>query len=259
MTLRFLVVCEAAADFRVASDLADRVVRAHIDWLDESLLAGQREWCQFEPGRPFVLWNTDIRSRLDEWVRRRGGRSLRPRSRFGGLQGAPDAAAADKVLQFATLLAGTEALAGVLLIRDSDGDPSRRRGLEQARASDSQRPWPFQVVIGLAEPKREAWVLAGFEPRDGDERQRLDELRRELGCDPCTRSAELSARSPGSKRDIKRVLERLTGGDFNREEICWRCAPLASLIQRGEANGLASYLDEVERLLVPIFRSRRPV
>ena len=98
----------------------------------------------------------------------------------------------------------------VLLIRDCDDQPERRRGLAQASTREPGHAWPFHVVIGLAHPKREAWVLAGFEPRDPDEHARLTTLRSELGHDPCTSSDQLTARTPGSKRDAKRVVAYCT-------------------------------------------------
>jgi hypothetical protein len=42
--------------------------------------------------------------------------------------------------------------AAILLIRDSDGDRSRRKGLEQAREGS---PMKDRIVIGLCHPKRE--------------------------------------------------------------------------------------------------------
>ncbi len=43
MSLRFAVVHEAEADFRTATELADRVLVEAIDWLDEEMLADHRE------------------------------------------------------------------------------------------------------------------------------------------------------------------------------------------------------------------------
>ena len=44
MSVRFAVVHEADADFQTATELADRVLVEAIEWLDEDLLADQREW-----------------------------------------------------------------------------------------------------------------------------------------------------------------------------------------------------------------------
>lgn len=246
MTLRLLVVCEAHADFRVASELADRVFCARVDWLDEALLPALRSWTETEPERPFLRWQD-----LDRVAAARRLR-LRPRSRFSGEPGAADAAAADKALQLAALLSRDATPTVVLLIRDTDDQSDRRRGLAQASNPDAGRTWPFKVLIGLAHPKREAWVLAGFEPRDPDEHARLQTLRTELGHDPCDGSHQLTARTPGSKRDAKRILAFLTADDPQREAICWQETPLERLEARGEANGLAAYLGAVNAEIVPL-------
>ncbi len=252
MTARLLVVCEAGADFLTASELADRVLCASISWLDEGLLPSVRQWLEVAPGRPFVRWD-----KLDSVAQEHGLRRLRPRSRFGGEPGAADAAAADKALQLAAFIAGEQGIAGVLLIRDADGQPERGRGLAQARTLEGGRAWPFAVVIGLALPKREAWVLAGFTPRDGAERDRLAALRQELGHDPCTGASEITASSHGAKRDIKRVLRLLTEGDPQREADCWQTTPLPELSRSGQTNGLAAYLDELTRRIAPLLGSVR--
>lgn len=253
MTARLLVVCEAAADFRTASELADRVLCPDLSRLDEGRLASVRQWLEVAPDRPFVRWD-----KLDSVAQEYGLRRLRPRSRFGGEPGAADAAAADKALQLAAFIAGKQGLAGVLLIRDADDQPERGRGLAQARTLEAGRAWPFAVVIGLALPKREAWVLAGFAPRDAAERERLALLRQELGQDPCTASSQITASSHGAKRDIKRVLRLLTDGDLAREAECWQSTPLSELRQRGHTNGLAAYLDELVHRIVPLLGAANP-
>lgn len=249
MIARLLVVCEAPSDFRVATELADRVLCERIERLDEDLLSTVRLWLEVGPDRPFIRWD-----KLDSVAQEHGLRRLRPRSRFGGEPGAADAAAADKALQLAAFIGGKQGLAAVLLIRDADDQPERGRGLAQARTLDAGHRWPFAVVIGLAVPKREAWVLAGFEPQAPAEVERLARLRQELGHDPCAGASKIAARSHGAKRDIKRVLNLLTAGDGEREAVCWRVTPLARLVERGQSNGLAGYLDEVERHIVALVR-----
>lgn len=249
MTARWLVVCEAPADFRVASELADRVLCDRVSWLDESLLATVRQWRELAPDRPFIRW-----MELDRVAQEHGLR-LRPRSRFAGEPGAADAAAADKALILAMFLAREGPIEAVLLIRDSDGYAERGRGLEQARSHGTGSPWPFEIVIGLAHPKREAWALAGFEPQDATEQARLESLRQTLKLDPCAEPERLNDRSKGSARDIKRVLDVLTAEDFAREAHCWQHTPLERLIERGHANGLTRYLHEIETRLVPLLSS----
>ncbi|MFP2903893.1 hypothetical protein ACLESD_02230 [Pyxidicoccus sp. 3LFB2] len=139
----------------------------------------------------------------------------------------------------------------VLLVRDSDADPDRSdaQGLKQVR---EKFRWPFQVVIGTAHPKREAWVLAGFVPRTSGEEQRLQELRARLSLDPITASHELRASEHGAKKDIKRALDELTLKDGERERQCLEETPLALLEQRGQKNGLTAFLKEVRDRLVPL-------
>jgi hypothetical protein len=250
VTGTLLVICEARADFQIAADLADRIISSTLAEANTAALPAVRRWHESEPERPFIRW-TD----LDKVAETRGLR-LRPRSRFGGEPGAADAAAADKALLLAAFIARKDGLVGVLLIRDSDGYQERHTGLKQAHTTETGAPWPFGVAIGLAHPKREAWVLAGFEPQDAAEQGRLAELRREIGCDPCIRSHELTARTKGSKRDIKRILDHLTAANAAREAPCWQDTPLDHLRERGQSNGLAAYLAEIDEHIVPLLSPR---
>jgi hypothetical protein len=138
----------------------------------------------------------------------------------------------------------------VILLRDADKDGRRLEGYQQARASEL---WPFEVIIGVADTKRECWILAGFEPRDDAERALLERERKNLGFDPRSSGQELKASEDGAKRNAKRVLNALTGGDRDREDACLKEPSLALLKQRGATTGLARYLQEVEEQLVPLF------
>ncbi|AGP36079.1 hypothetical protein BE21_41360 [Sorangium cellulosum] len=167
---------------------------------------------------------------------------------FHGKPREPDAAMAEQALKLlATLDPPPDA---VILMRDADKLSRRREGFEQAR--DAQQ-WPFRVIIGVAHTKRECWILAGYEPRDDAERALLERERKELGFDPRSCAEQLTASEDGAKRDAKRVLHALTGGDQEREEACMKEPPLAVLKQRGAATGLMDYLDEIEARLVPHF------
>ena len=166
----------------------------------------------------------------------------------GGEPRKPDAAMAEKAL---ALLAMSEAPPdAVILTRDTDKEPARRDGYDQARRA---RHWPFAVIIGVAETKRECWILAGYEPRDDAERESLSRERKALGFDPRSSAEQLTASEKGARRDAKRVLDALTGGDPDREDACLEEPPLALLRQRGAKTGLALYLQELEERLVPLF------
>ncbi|KFA91060.1 hypothetical protein Q664_24755 [Archangium violaceum Cb vi76] len=136
----------------------------------------------------------------------------------------------------------------VVMMRDGDAQRDRA-GLEQAR---NDRSWPFQVIIGLAEPKRECWVLAGFEPRTADEADQLEKQRKRLSFHPVRDAHQLTAREHGAKKDAKVALDALTLGDKERERACLEETSLAVLEERGGKTGLAEYLKEVRERLVPI-------
>ena len=241
----FAVVCEARADQLTACGLADRVLLEGVDWLEEELLDSSRNWRGETPGEEFLKW-----ARVKDRAAERGIRT------FGRFDDRPDALSARKAL---LLLSDLEPRpAAVLLIRDSDGYADRKdgQGLKQARDA---APWPFKVIVGVAHPKREAWVLAGFQPRNQAESDRLQKLQKRLSTDPIRKSHELDAREHGAKTDIKRALgELIQEGDEDRELQCLRETEFEVLEQMGKDNGLAAYLDELRQRLVPILSGRAP-
>ncbi len=233
MSRRIAVVHEAEADFDTATELADRVLVEAIDWLDEHLIANQREWVAQEPGGRRLTWRS-----IPQLAR---AVSIRAHGHFGGVPGEPDAAAARRAIMY--LLVTIPELEAILLIRDQDDQPERRDGLEQARGHDRTG---MVIVIGLAVVEREAWVICGFDPADDDEKQKLEDERQNLGLDPRDRSHELTAcKNNLAKRSPKRVLRALSGGDADRERRCWRETTLATLRDRGAENGLVGFLHEV--------------
>lgn len=244
------IVCEAAADRETAAGLADRVLCAEVGWIEPEGLDSHRQWRGLEASEPHLLWR-EVRDRARHFGHTVHG--VKAHGHFSGRPGAPDALAARKALLL--LMSAAERPDAVVLVRDSDGDLQRRRGLEQAREGSD---WPFEVLIGMAHPMREAWVLAGFEPASDAERSTLEELRRELGGDPCEHASSLTARAEEAPRSAKRVLARLTRGDRDRERSCWTEGDLAILQSRGAATGLADFLEEIRARLVPLFAGRRP-
>jgi hypothetical protein len=243
-SVRIAVVCEDRADSKTATMLADRQLVETSDWLTPDLLEHVRRYIGADDARPFIKW-IDV-SRLAAEAPA-GGLRTRIMGRFGGEPGAPDAASARKILLW---LHARESLPeAVILVRDLDQEPRRLTGLRQARDTT---PWSFQVVIAAADPKREAWVLAGFDPAEKGEEQRLSELRQELGFDPCTDAHRLTAADELAKRSAKRVLAALVAEDAEREARCLEGAPLAMLRQRGQQSGLSDYLEEVRERLSPL-------
>ncbi len=142
-----------------------------------------------------------------------------------------------------------------MLIRDDDRQTERRLGLERARKFAQEKLREFKtVILGLAHPKRECWVLAGFDPRNEEETRLLGEVRQELGFNPCTAAEQLTATGDQDKKSAKRVLRELMRDDKNRQAECWTSTSLEILHQRGQQTGLADYLGELRSLLAPLFR-----
>lgn len=241
------VVCEARADQRTACNLADRVFVEQIDWLEPEMLETQRRWRGLSSEEGSYLKWAAVRTEAE----RVGLKGIF--GHFNGSPGEPDALIARRaLLLFAT---SDQRPAAVMLVRDSDGDSRRRVGLEQARGD---KPWPFEVVIGVAEPKRECWVLAGFDARDADEAKRLEKVVERLSFHPVQDAHWLTAREHGAKTDAKVALEELTAGEFEREQACVSETPLKTLEERGGLTGLSAYLKEVRERLVPLLSGHAP-
>ncbi len=237
MTLTFVMVCEAEADFRTASHLADRILCEAVDWIAPETLDAFRCWKGLDDSRPFVTW-----AQIADQATRAG---VRPAGHFAGEPGALDAHATRRAIRY--LQARKLTFDALFLIRDDDRKTARREGLDQARAESSLA---CPIVVGLAHVKRECWALAGFDPGNEAEQARLDALIRELSFDPRLQAERLATRQ--GERSAKRVLEILTGGDAEREADCWERAGLATLVDRGRATGLADYLEEVRTRIVPL-------
>ncbi|MBZ4413904.1 hypothetical protein K8640_37345 [Myxococcus sp. XM-1-1-1] len=225
----------------------DRMLRESIDWMEPEVLAELREWRGQTRGESYLPWK-EVHTRAK-------AANIRINGHFNGEPGAHDAFVARRAL---ALLRGygDAPIHAVVLVRDSDNDEAqRRKGLEQARAEVSSLG---PILIGIAHTKRECWVLAGFTPETDDEKARHQELRQELGFDPCLRAEELTAQQDGAKRDAKRVLKLLTHGVVDREHLSMMQATIQQLEERGRGTGLSTFLSEVREKLVPLWTGAPP-
>jgi len=241
VAISIAVVCEAPADQRTGCDLADRVFCLEIDWIEEEILVHLRQWRGLRSNEQCLLWK-DV-------PRLASPRGYYLAGHFDGERGELDARAMRRALY--VLKASEHPPDAVILLRDDDRKTRRRKGMQQAIA-ESKLEAP--VVIGLAHPKRECWVLAGFEPQNDREVQLLRSLKNTLGFDPVTRAERLTRKEPEETRSAKRVLDALTGGDWDRQAECWQRTDLGTLQKRGQATGLALYLDEIREKIVPLLR-----
>lgn len=247
--MRLVAFCEARGDFWLLSGLVDRVLReSGPTWVAESFETPEaiRRWQPDGLGRAYF----DLH-RLGEYEDRLGVRV--PHGHFDGRPGRAGALMARTVFWIVRTLHRrdpAEPIDAVVLVWDMDTQ-AEERSLGVAQARDEARSLvPFQIVCGLPDPEREAWVLAGFEPCDDRERTLLEALQREFGFSPVLHAIRLRGR--GGERDIKRVLRELTAEDANREERCWTEPSLENLRARGAETGLAAFLGEIETVLIPL-------
>lgn len=243
--MRLVLIVEAQADADAASILADRVfIESDAEWIDAETLPNLRQWTGVEPLTPHTRW-----MRLGTLAAQHGVRT------HGRGLGADGAAARKALLLVIQAQATADDIEAVVLVRDMDNQPERRTSMEAARDELADK-LAFQVAIAAPDPKREAWILHGYESQNDMEKALLADERKRLGFDPITNPERLRGdrrRGPDQEnRDMKLVVERLTEGDYERDCQCLETTPLAVLSERGQATGLSDYLDEVETRLLPL-------
>jgi hypothetical protein len=247
----FIVIVEDIADARTATTLAERILVEKVDWLEQEQLQYLFQWSGLEENTKHSCWK-DIKS-ITERAKESGLRLPRAMGRSGERKA--DGAASIKILKLIRVLQKNRKIKAVLFIRDLDNQPERREGIEQARLEHINREPKLEIIIGMADRMREAWVLNGFIPLNEEEKQSLVALKKQLNFDPCEKSHKLRSNSfEGSDRarNPKVVLTELTGGNKLREQQCWEDSSLELLQQRGHGTGLTAYLQEIEQRLIPM-------
>ncbi|MEH2409126.1 hypothetical protein [Nostoc sp.] len=255
--IEFIVIVESGADARTATKLAERILTEQIDWLEPGLIRHIFNWSGLQAGTEYSCWSdvTKIIDDAKDQLRYKPPRYLGHDSRSVPLK--TDGAASTKVLKLVDFLQKTRPIKAVIFIRDLDNQPERREGIEQARSEHINRQPQLKIVIGTANPKREAWVLNGFIPSNQEE-QILEEIKTRLNFDPCIESHRLRSTSyqePDRIRNPKVVVEQLTAKDMERERQCWEDTSLKLLCERGIYTGLTAYIQEIEQHLIPIIWS----
>jgi hypothetical protein len=256
--IEFIVIVESSADARTATKLAERVLVEKVDWLESDNLQYLFQWSGLQTGTEHSCWS-DISKIIDD------AKSLgyKPARFLGhGRDGVPykaDGATSIKIINLVRqFLQKTRQIRAILLIRDLDNQPERRKGIEQGRSEHINGQPKLEIIIGTADRMREAWVLNGFIPSNQEEERILVEIERELKFDPCLESHRLREKSLAGAnriRNPKVVVEKLTGGNMEREQKCWEETSLELLREQGVNTGLTDYIDQVEKRLVPIIQS----
>lgn len=247
-----LAVVEAPADLRRAALLLDRIISEKVDWVGDDL-DSIRQFVGLSIGERHLRWK-DIRARYKRSklppMNRRWLRSVRK---------LPDATPARKALLLSKKYRPDVDF--ILLLRDADGQRGKREALKQARGGEGGRsPWPFTVIIGLAEQEQEAWLLNGFEPRDDGERSRLKELRKTLGFHPCRGAHKLHSKGDTkqtAKPSAKRTLDELTNGSEERKLMCITDTDIETLCKNGDTTGLREYIGEIRERVIPVISGKQ--
>jgi hypothetical protein len=258
--IEIVVIVESKADADTARKLAERVLIEKVDWLEEDSLQYLFKWTGLELGTEYSCWK-DISAIVD-----RAKETGIPMPRFlgHGKTGAlkADGAAAMKIMNLVKLLHLKEKrkIAAVIFIRDLDNQSERRQGIEQARSEHEYRQPQIEIVIGIADRMREAWILNGFTPLNLEETKTLEQIKTKLSFDPCEEAHRLRSNSwaePDRSRNPKVVVEHLTGRNFIREQQCWAETDLEILRSRGNNTGLTEYLNEIEQRLISVLIGSR--
>ena len=237
-----IVIVESSADARTATKLGDRLLLEKVDWLEEEQLQHFFRWSGLEENTEHSCWK-DIKRIIEN-----SGVKM-PKTRRSSKNGATktDGAAARKILNFVSYLQKERQrqIKAVVFIRDLDNQTERKESIEKVRSEYSDRQ--FKIVMGMANRNREAWVLNGFIALNKSEEKILEEIKTELNFDPCEESHRLRSNSKEESermRNPKVVLEKLTGGDFERERKCWEEISLEILEKRGVSTGCLLYTSD---------------
>lgn len=243
--MKFVVVSEAELDFKVASELADRVIVQETHWMDESDLASMREWSGVEPGYAYLKLSA-MKS-----VESRVGFSPKVTGSFGEGPFYTTARRAMLIIEYVKEKQDLD-VGAVVFIADSDGDKERIAGIESAIANS---PWTFKSACALPHPSIEAWILVGFVPTTPEEETLLAQIRSDISLDP-TREPHRCNGPAGDPRNIKNITNRICSDDYERKRQCWSETALDELKNRSGETNLREFLDAVRDEFVPLFEHR---
>ncbi len=248
MTLRVAVFAEDRLGMTLARDLCDRaVVRAAgehgytwlVDlWEPPETRVTQRAWTGIDGVEPWTTWESAKNLAHTHRVVTHGHPGLKGYG-LEALRAARIAARFDPPPDL------------VVLCRDTDGSASLRRnaldGLALARVE-------LPVILAVAHPESEAWVVAGFFAANRAEEEIVRKLRSEHGFNPTAEPHRLTAGKRTDPHDAKRACEALfpDGTSSERAQRCWREAPLEDLERRGAETGLPEYLDDVTQAVMKL-------
>jgi hypothetical protein len=237
-TADIVLILEGSSDLRVVRGLAERaLLEATTDFVPDFFT-----WRGLELHQPYLPWQN-----VDAELQQR--RMTRLYGKFNGLEGSPYAFRT----RHALLLAHYANPLAVVLVCDADNQPERLLGLQQARDSHFADHYP--VVVAVANPCREAWLVCSFAPQNDVEKNLLETLHQELSFHPCLQPERLNTQAV-HVRNAKSVLNRLTNGSLEREQQILELAIFSHLLAHGQNCGLTAFLEEVKSRLAPLLGIR---
>ena len=237
-TADIVLILEGNSDLRVVRGFAERaLLEATPDFVPDFFV-----WRGLESHQPYLRWQD-----VDVELRQR--RMTRLYGKFNGLEGSPYAFRT----RHALLLAHHASPLAVVLVCDADNQPERLLGLQQARDSHFADHYP--VVVAVANPCREAWLICAFTPQGDADRTLLETLQQELSFHPCKEPERLNTQA-GHVRDAKTVLSRLTSDSPEQEQQILELTVFSHLLEYGQNCGLTAFLEQVQSRLAPLLGVR---
>lgn len=248
-TNAIFLLAEAQADAETVTCIADRLLLQHAPSEEErecgqnsAWLKSKREWKGMEAESNYTKW-TGIKELAKQHRIRVLGRGGMDRDIFR------------KAILVAEAVRG-ENPRWMVVSRDLDTQhpDERRESLEHIREEYRIQGW--QIVLAVARPFREAWVLHGFVPGSREEEAALKEERAKLGFDPTLSPERLTAQNETAKQNAKRVLSSLLAAARNRrdrEQTCLEQTPLSTLLEKAGktgGSGLIGFCKDFEEVLL---------
>ena len=246
-SIQFGIVAEAASDARRGRMLVDRAIReaeptqSFLDGLDVDLF---RRWVGLFDDEDFLDIH-DVPSLARE-------HRLTSLGHFSDEKAAKDAHLVRKTLMLFKRL--RREIHALVILRDTDGlQEQTEQGFEQAITRTAV---PFPVLRGLPHEAMESWLLAGYQPANGQEQQVLDEIRQDLGYWPNREPHRLSHKKHVKHSAKTAVWDKLCDASSDTlvrlEERCLVESDRHTLEKNGKAAGLTGFLEVIKDDLVPL-------
>lgn len=237
---------EDEAHHFVVTELTDRVLTTHFEWLADIDRTHRTTWRESPEGRPWFA--------LRRAGKAAGPHSSLPHGRFGrGESGAIARKAEAQLRSWKDMHDRGDRFDAVVIATDLD----RKDRLGGLRQAIDAHPWPFAVILAWCQPEVEAWFICGHAPRTASQREAHARQRQRLGFCPIEQPHRLLSTRDDSEKDAKVVWAALSVDDGDARARSLQ-ADLAVLRRNGAGAGVADFLDQLGEKLVPRYRATLP-